>query len=128
MAPIGLKRKRELTPEAVSVRSVRRRPASVGFHLFLTFSGPRLTFLSVLGRRFRPTVLLRFLQRPLSLRKRVVSLRSPLVRSAFDVLNAWIRRGSLLPVGRRSRLVSVAILGGFENVRTVRMVIMTVRR
>ena len=66
MAPIGLKRKRELTPETVPVRSVRRRPASVGFHLFLTFSGPRLTFLSVLGRRFRLMVLLRFLQSPLS--------------------------------------------------------------
>jgi hypothetical protein len=128
MAPIGLKHKRELTPEPVPVCLVRCRPASVGFHLFLTFSGPRLTFLSVLGRRFRPTVLLRFLQSALSLRKRVVSLRSLLVRSAFDVLSAWIRQGSLLPVGRRSQLVSVAILGGFGNVRTVRMVIMTVRR
>ena len=127
MAPIGLKCKRELTPEPVPVRSVRRHPASVGFHLFLTFSGPRLTFLSVLGR-FRPTVLLRFLQSPLSLRKRVVSLRLPLVRSAFDVLSAWIRRGSLLLVGRRSRLVSIVILGGFGNICTMRMVIMTVRR
>jgi hypothetical protein len=128
MAPIGLKRKRELTPKPVPVRSVRRRPASVGFHLFLTFSGPRLTFLSVLGSRFHPMVLLRFLQSPLSLRKRVVSLRLPLVRSAFDVLSTWIRQGSLLPVGRQSQLVSVAILGGFGNVRTVRMVIMIVRR
>ena len=74
MAPIGLKRKLELTPEPVPVCSVRRRPASVGFHFFLTFSDPRLTFLSVLGRRFRLTILFRFLQSPLSLRRRVISL------------------------------------------------------